>query len=212
MINKLPREILDRSTLRGNEYAWAIDDVPQVIKACEAADLVNVGGQLQFRLPDGETCECYWVEIDALKQVEPGLTWSRQVEQSAQIALRDFAELTRSSDFLAEGRKAFQSQFRMLEDAGGDPRDFLCFVWYAAENPKAAMQEASTLVSYANDQGFHRIVLEFEENIGVYVFVYATEASLSPERDYLQDDFEMAMLFCLEDFAVPRASWQNPVD
>jgi len=55
------------------------------------------------------------------------------------------------------------------------------------------------LISRKNNQGFHRVVLELDETVGVYVFVFETEASATPARDYLQGDMEIAMLLCLED-------------
>ena len=66
----------------------------------------------------------------------------------------------------------------------------------------------TSLISHMNDQGFHRVVLEHDEHVGVYVYVYETEAATTPARDYLQDDLEMALLFCLEDLGVPRESWK----
>lgn len=68
--------------------------------------------------------------------------------------------------------------------------------------------QMTSLISYKNNQGFHRVILERDETVGVYVFVFETEASATPARDYLQDDMEMATLFCLEDLGVPRNSWE----
>jgi len=48
-------DLLARASLRGNEYAWPIADIPMVIDAARAANLVSIVGQLQFRLPDGGT-------------------------------------------------------------------------------------------------------------------------------------------------------------
>ena len=57
----------------------------------------------------------------------------------------------------------------------------------------------TSLISYNNNQGFHCVILERDETVGVYVFVFETEASATPARDYLQGDMEIAMLLCLED-------------
>lgn len=65
----------------------------------------------------------------------------------------------------------------------------------------------SSLISHDNNQGFHRVVLERDEFVGVYVYVFETATALTPSRDYLQDDLEMAMVFCFEDLGVPRTSW-----
>jgi len=66
----------------------------------------------------------------------------------------------------------------------------------------------SSLISHTNTQGLHRVILERDEYVGVYVYVFETEVAVTPARDYLQDDFEMAKLFCLEDLGVPRESWK----
>ena len=66
----------------------------------------------------------------------------------------------------------------------------------------------SNFVSTENAIGFKRITLEPDEAVGVYVYVWETEASAAPERDYLQDTLAMAMEFCEEDFGVPLTSWQ----
>lgn len=65
----------------------------------------------------------------------------------------------------------------------------------------------TSLISYQNDQGFHRVILEHDEFVGVYVLVFETAAATIPARDYLQDDVDMAKLFCLEDLGVPQDSW-----
>jgi hypothetical protein len=65
---RLPAEILAKASLRGNEYARRVDDIPLVIAATQAMGLVNIGGQLQFRGPDF-TCECYWVQVDTYQAV-----------------------------------------------------------------------------------------------------------------------------------------------
>jgi hypothetical protein len=42
----LPPDLLARALLAGNEYAWPLADIPAVIEAARAANLVSVGGQL----------------------------------------------------------------------------------------------------------------------------------------------------------------------
>ena len=59
----LPSKLVGRASLRGREHAWSLDDIPNVIEAAREAQLISIGGQLQFRLPDGGTCECYWIEV-----------------------------------------------------------------------------------------------------------------------------------------------------
>jgi hypothetical protein len=126
----LPDDLLARATLRGNEYAWPLEDIPKVIEAARERDLVNSGGQLQFRFPDGGTCECYWVLVDTHLTVSSGLPWTERVTRTAETALRDFRELQTRCDFIEEGRTAFAAEFEKWEAKGGDPATAMCFVWY----------------------------------------------------------------------------------
>lgn len=128
--NLLPASLIERSTLRGNERAWPIGDIPKVIEEARLADLISIGGQLQFRLPDGGTCECYWVEVDTFKGVPSDLPWSERVVRTAAEATSQFNDLLDRQDFVAEGRKAFQRYLDDFEASGGNLADAMCFVWY----------------------------------------------------------------------------------
>lgn len=125
----LPHDVFQRASLRGNEYAWPIEDIPKVIEAARQANLASVGGQLQFRLPDGGTCECYWVEVDTYKSVPASLPWQERVNQTAAVALADFSHLLSKFDFVAEGRRSFAEHFKRFDAEGGDPIQTMCFVW-----------------------------------------------------------------------------------
>lgn len=132
----LPKELIARASLRGREYAWPISDIPKVIEADRSCGLVSIGGQLQFRFPEGPTCECYWVEVDTYKAMPDGITsWSHRVALSADVAKASFQRLLETFDFLDEGRKAFPQVFSDFEKSGQDVSDAMCFVWYLkAEN------------------------------------------------------------------------------
>lgn len=131
----LPPELLNRASLAGNEYAWRIEDIPAVIEAARRAGLINIGGQLQFRLPDGGTCECYAVEVDTYQSVSDELPWEERVTLTADAALRDFEMLKARCDLLAEGRRNFPSYFADLVKVGRDPADYVWFVWYLISRP-----------------------------------------------------------------------------
>ena len=75
----LPEEVLARATLVGSEYAWPLTDIPMVIEAAKIANLLNIGGQLQFRGPEIGIWECYWVEVDTYKEIDPNLPWTERV-------------------------------------------------------------------------------------------------------------------------------------
>ncbi|WP_283195984.1 hypothetical protein [Rhizobium sp. AN80A] len=132
----LPAEIVRRASLRGNEYAWPLDDIPLVIDAARQANLWNVGGQLQFRLPDGAVCECYWVEVTTYRTVAKAPEWPERVRGSASDALEQFSKLFEEFDFLAEGLKAFPDHLGPLIDQGHDWRKLACFVWYVKKQSK----------------------------------------------------------------------------
>ena len=126
----LPPEILQRASLVGSEYPWRIRDIPEVIAAARGANLISIGGQLQFRLPRGGTCECYWVDVRTDRSVDKALPWSERVHRTAEVALRDFEALQESFDFIAEGKVGFASHLDALVAQGHDPADSMCFVWY----------------------------------------------------------------------------------
>jgi hypothetical protein len=130
---ELPAELLERAVQSspGHEYAWRLEDIPLVIEAARSLNLISVGGQLQFRLPDGGgTCECYWVDVDTYNSVDKRLPWAARVGRTAEVALRDFEALPQRYDFIAEGRAAFASSLDALVAQGRDPADSMCFVWY----------------------------------------------------------------------------------
>jgi hypothetical protein len=131
---RLPKELLERGSLRGNEYAWQVSDIPQVIEAARLAGLINVGGQLQFRIPDGGVCECYWVEVDTFKSVSADLPYQEKVSRSAEVALADLAGLASKFDFLEEGRRSFESHLKLAEENGAVLADMMCFVWYVSDD------------------------------------------------------------------------------
>jgi hypothetical protein len=134
----LPAEILKRSSLAGSEYAWHPSDIPDVIKAAEKAQLLNLGGQLQFRLP-GATCECYWVEVTT--EDHPDLSWGERVARSAAKSLEGFEVVRSKFDFIVEGRRAFEKRLDDFEAGGGNLNDAMCFVWYVESEESLARLE-----------------------------------------------------------------------
>lgn len=127
---KLPQSLLEKASLRGKEYAWPLAVIPEVIEAARKANLLNIGGQLQFRIPDGGTCDCYWVGVYTYKSVPENLPWAERVDLAAKVALEDFQILRETSDFLAEGREGFSAPIDEYINAGGDINTAMCFVWY----------------------------------------------------------------------------------
>ena len=128
----LPQELLQKANLRGKEYAWPIDLIPEVITAAQRANLLSIGGQLQFRFPDGSTCECYWVDVDTYKSVPSNILWKERVDLAAEFALRDFQTLKNTYDFLNEGREGFAKHIDAYLTSGGVLNEAMYFVWYVA--------------------------------------------------------------------------------
>lgn len=135
----LPKEILDRATLRENEFAWPIADIPSVIDAAKLSNLVSIGGQLQFRIPDGGTCECYWVKVDTYQDVSKDLPWNERVNATASSAHSQFQSLCRNYDFPNEIKKAFAQHLGGVNFQDSAMSDAICFVWYV-DSPEAEMQ------------------------------------------------------------------------
>ena len=133
---QIPDSLRRRASLRGGEYAWPVEDIPNVIEAARLANLASLGGQLQFRLPDGGTCECYWVEIDPLVGLPPDLSWAERVSQTAERSLAAFHDLRSKFDFIREGRTAFADHLGKYEADGGDLSQAMCFVWYLESQPR----------------------------------------------------------------------------
>lgn len=125
----LPATIRSIAGRSGSEWGWRPAAIPQVIDAAENAGLLNIGGQLQFRLP-AATCECYWVEVDAVAQEPEALRWTERVARAAAIARQQFADIGDRQHFLTEGRDAFPAAFQACEDCGGDVGDCMWFIWY----------------------------------------------------------------------------------
>jgi hypothetical protein len=134
----LPEHILARASVRGNEFSWRVVDISDVIEAAKVAQLVNIGGQLQFRLSNGFICECYWVEVDTHRDVPSDLVWPERVSRSAEVAHSQFQQLCKEFDFVAEGRSAYAPHLQAFEAQGGDINEAACFVWYVQSQVDAA--------------------------------------------------------------------------
>lgn len=132
----LPAAILAKADFRHNEYAWRIDDLPEVIEAARAQGLRNIGGQLQLRTEDA-IGECDWVQIDACQLIPPMLPWEAQVEMAANVALQDLAVLKAEFSFAREIKEAFPEAVERLLAAGGKIEDAIWFVWYADTEAEA---------------------------------------------------------------------------
>jgi hypothetical protein len=129
-VTKLPAELLNRAVygMPGREFAWRLDDIPEVIEAARRASLVSLNGTLQFRLPGEVICECYWVNVDP-GNAPDGLDWQSKVNWAADFCRRRFDEITLPADLVRAGRDEFGGPLKQLSYSGTDIVTFACFVW-----------------------------------------------------------------------------------
>lgn len=98
----LPPDISQGAMLRGNEYGWIVSSFPAALARAEAEGYACLGGQFQFRLDDGTTCEMYWLNADSNERV-PGETWADYSHRSCSEVLSKFQHLVSTTDFEKEG-------------------------------------------------------------------------------------------------------------
>ena len=127
--SRLPADILQRATLRGNEYAWKRADLSMLFAAAETAGIANLGGQVQFRVPGG-TCELYWQSFDSSGR-RPGETAESWVSRSRQEAEATLLRIPSDAELVAEGLAQFDF-LRGKAAEGVDVKEALCFVCYFA--------------------------------------------------------------------------------
>jgi hypothetical protein len=101
MADALPPDITQGATLRGNEYGWVVSTFADAIAKAEARGYACLGGQFQFRLDDGSTCEMYWLEADSTERTdrEP---WAIYCRRSCTEVLQRFQHLMSETDFRKE--------------------------------------------------------------------------------------------------------------
>lgn len=131
----LPPGFYDHASRRGHEWAWPVSQIREVIEAVRKANAINLGGQLQLRLPGMDTIELPDIEVDALTLMPAGLAWPDQVEASATHALAQLCDLENRFDFEAEARAALIGKIddgSVQEDL---PREVMCFAWYFQLRP-----------------------------------------------------------------------------
>jgi hypothetical protein len=97
----LPDEVTQGASLRGNEYGWKPSEFPKAVARAESQGFACLGGQFQYRLADGSTCEMYWLKADATerRQDEP---WADYVRRSCTEVMERFTQLAANADFTSE--------------------------------------------------------------------------------------------------------------
>jgi len=97
----LPPDITEGAALRGTEYGWTVSSFPNALSKAQAAGYACLGGQFQFRLDDGSTCEMYWLEADSTERTG-GESWEAYSRRSCTEVLRRFQYLMSKTDFAKE--------------------------------------------------------------------------------------------------------------
>jgi hypothetical protein len=97
----LPSDVREGATLRGNEYGWLPTSFPDALVRAEAHGFGCLGGQFQFRLDDGSTCEMYWLNADS-KDRMPEESWDDYRRRSCSEVREKFERLISSTDFRKE--------------------------------------------------------------------------------------------------------------
>lgn len=99
----LPTDIIKGASLRGKEYGWTIFSFPEALKSAAAHGYACLGGQFQFRMADGGTCEMYWLGADSSDRYD-GETWTEYSHRSCAEVLANFRKQIEQADFTKEAR------------------------------------------------------------------------------------------------------------
>ena len=98
---ELPSDVIEGASLQGNEYGWTVASFPDALAKAEAHGYTCLGGQFQFRVPDGGTCEMYWLSADSKDRIE-GESWNDYSHRSCAEVLHAFQKRISETDFAKE--------------------------------------------------------------------------------------------------------------
>jgi hypothetical protein len=124
----LPADVIEKATIRGQEYAWPPSEFLEALHRAAEHGLGCVGGQFQFRIANGPTCEMYWIEIDTGGR-RSSESWPDYVARSTKEAEQKFTMLMLETDFQKESGSWDLSAERK-RDPSFNPLEHLCFVAY----------------------------------------------------------------------------------
>ena len=128
----LPPVVLEGATLRGNEYGWSLSSFPQAVARAEANGYACLGGQFQFRLEDGSTCEMYWLNADSEERAT-GESWPNYAHRSCSEVLDAFRHLFSGTDFRKEASN-WSVQIN-------PERDLVFVAYFVTENEWASLSD-----------------------------------------------------------------------
>ena len=97
----LPPDVVEGATLRGSEYGLSTISFASSLATAEAHGYACLGGQVQFRLSDGSTCEMYWLSADSKERL-PEEQWADYSRRSCSEVKQNFERLMSETDFNKE--------------------------------------------------------------------------------------------------------------
>ena len=123
----LPTEILQKAIVSGKEYGWKRADFKDVLNKAVEAGLGIIGGQVQFRFPDG-TCEFYWYKYDTTDKLK-GENWKDYCQRTKKECLTQFEQIPTDQQLIEEGIKNFDF---LIEKSKIDIKlkEYLIFILY----------------------------------------------------------------------------------
>lgn len=101
----LPTEILQKAIVSGKEYGWKRTDFKEVVDKAVEVGLGIIGGQIQFKLPDG-TCELYWHKYDTTDR-KSGESWENYCFRTKKECNEQFDSLPTDKELVQEGIENF---------------------------------------------------------------------------------------------------------
>lgn len=123
----LPTEILQKAIVSRKEYGWKRTDFRKVINKAVEVGLGIIGGQVQFKLPEG-TCELYWHKYDTIERKQ-GESWIDYCKRTKEECLNQFEKLPTDSELIKEGIESFDF-LKQKSKTNTNIGDFLIFILY----------------------------------------------------------------------------------
>lgn len=127
----LPTEILQKATVSGKEYGWKRNDFKEVVDKAVEVGLGIIGGQIQFKFPDG-TCELYWHKYDTTDR-KSGESWENYCQRTKEECLNQFEKLPTDNELIKEGIESFDFLKEKIK-TNTELNDFLIFILYFNNN------------------------------------------------------------------------------
>lgn len=131
----LSAQITEGATLRGNQYGWSIASFPEALARAESEGYACLGGQFQFRLRNGNTCEMYWLKADSDDRTA-GEPWAAYSHRSCSEVLSKFRHLVSETDFTKEASD--------WPDIISKPKDLVFVAYFVSDGEWAELTRKPT--------------------------------------------------------------------